>query len=49
MNLKESISLTLTEIRRENIIGTSILEDLVEAFFKTYAEYDALRSSKMTK
>nr|XP_009790290.1 PREDICTED: uncharacterized protein LOC104237764 [Nicotiana sylvestris] len=49
MKLEESISLTLTEIRRENIIDISTLEDLVEAFFKTYAEYDALRSSKMSK
>ncbi|XP_009801417.1 uncharacterized protein [Nicotiana sylvestris] len=49
MKLEESISLTLTEIQRENIIDISTLEDPVEAFFKTYTEYDALRSSKMSK
>ncbi|OIT34900.1 hypothetical protein A4A49_20874 [Nicotiana attenuata] len=38
MKLEESISLTLTKIRRANIIDISTLEDLVEAFFKTYAE-----------
>ncbi|XP_075098325.1 uncharacterized protein LOC142175442 isoform X2 [Nicotiana tabacum] len=47
--LEESIALSLEEIKKENVIDTSTLEALVEAFFKTYADYDALRSSKMTK
>ncbi|KAG5580676.1 hypothetical protein H5410_051303 [Solanum commersonii] len=47
--LELSIASTLEEIRKVNIIDVSSLEDLVENFFKSYAEYDTLRSSKMTK
>ncbi|OIT25364.1 hypothetical protein A4A49_26757 [Nicotiana attenuata] len=47
--LEESIALTLEEIKKENVIDSSTLEALVEAFFTTYADYDTLRSSKMTK
>ncbi|KAG5615154.1 hypothetical protein H5410_014978 [Solanum commersonii] len=36
-------------IRKVNIIDVSSLEDHVENFFKSYVEYDTLRSSKMTK
>ncbi|XP_016481240.2 uncharacterized protein LOC107802287 [Nicotiana tabacum] len=49
IKLEKSISLTLTEIRRGNIIDISTLEVLVEALFRTYVEYGALRSSKMSK
>ncbi|OIT05120.1 hypothetical protein A4A49_41355 [Nicotiana attenuata] len=42
MKLEDNISFALTKIRRENIIDISTLADLVEAFSKTYAEYDAL-------
>ncbi|KAH0698813.1 hypothetical protein KY284_013028 [Solanum tuberosum] len=47
--LESSIASTLEEIRKVNIIDVSSLEDHVENFFKSYAEYDTLRSSKMTK
>ncbi|KAH0722656.1 hypothetical protein KY290_005312 [Solanum tuberosum] len=47
--LESSISSTLEEIRKVNIIDVSSLEDHVENFFKSYTEYDTLRSSKMTK
>ncbi|KAK4721486.1 hypothetical protein R3W88_011719 [Solanum pinnatisectum] len=47
--LESSIASTLEEIRKVNIIDVSSLENLVENFFKSYAEYDTLRSSKMTK
>ncbi|KAK4737480.1 hypothetical protein R3W88_001177 [Solanum pinnatisectum] len=47
--LESSIASTLEEMRRVKIIDVSSLEDLVENFFKSYAEYDTLRSSKMTK
>ncbi|KAH0730259.1 hypothetical protein KY289_001447 [Solanum tuberosum] len=47
--LESSIASTLEEIRKVNIIDVSSLEDQVENFFKSYAEYDTLRSSKMTK
>ncbi|KAH0688041.1 hypothetical protein KY284_018594 [Solanum tuberosum] len=47
--LESSIASTLEEIRKVNIIYVSSLEDHVENFFKSYAEYDTLRSSKMTK
>ncbi|KAK4718325.1 hypothetical protein R3W88_016663 [Solanum pinnatisectum] len=47
--LESSIASTLEEIRKVNIIDVSSLEDLVENFFKSYAEYDTVRSSKMTK
>ncbi|KAH0636783.1 hypothetical protein KY289_036698 [Solanum tuberosum] len=46
---ESSIASTLEEIRKVNIIDVSSLEDHVENFFKSYAEYDTLRSSKMTK
>ncbi|KAH0698967.1 hypothetical protein KY284_013182 [Solanum tuberosum] len=49
IELKSSIASTLEEIRKVNIIDVSSLEDHVENFFKSYAEYDTLRSSKMTK
>ncbi|KAH0698670.1 hypothetical protein KY284_012885 [Solanum tuberosum] len=47
--LESSIASILEEIRKVNIIDVSSLEDQVENFFKSYAEYDTLRSSKMTK
>ncbi|WMV50893.1 hypothetical protein MTR67_044278, partial [Solanum verrucosum] len=47
--LESSIASTLEEIRKVNIIDVSSLEDHVENFFKSYTEYDTLRSSKMTK
>ncbi|KAG5577589.1 hypothetical protein H5410_057723 [Solanum commersonii] len=47
--LESSIASTLEEIRKVNIIDVSSLEDHVENFFRSYAEYDTLRSSKMTK
>ncbi|KAG5599195.1 hypothetical protein H5410_030565 [Solanum commersonii] len=47
--LESSIASTLEEIRKVNIIDVSSLEDHVKNFFKSYAEYDTLRSSKMTK
>ncbi|KAH0747182.1 hypothetical protein KY290_009457 [Solanum tuberosum] len=47
--LESIIASTLEEIRKVDIIDISSLEDLVENFFKSYAEYDTLRSSKMTK
>ncbi|KAH0761502.1 hypothetical protein KY290_017575 [Solanum tuberosum] len=47
--LESSIASTLEEIRKVNIIDVSSLEDHVENFFKSYAEYDTLRSAKMTK
>ncbi|KAG5599197.1 hypothetical protein H5410_030567 [Solanum commersonii] len=47
--LESSIASTLEEIRKVNIIDVSSLEDHVENFFKSYAEYDTLRSSNMTK
>uniref|UniRef100_M1DS10 Uncharacterized protein n=1 Tax=Solanum tuberosum TaxID=4113 RepID=M1DS10_SOLTU len=49
IELESSIASTLEEIRKVNIIDVSSLEDHVENFFKSYAEYDNLRSSKMTK
>ncbi|KAH0764942.1 hypothetical protein KY285_000813 [Solanum tuberosum] len=49
IELESSIASTLEEIRKVNIIDVSSLEDHVENFFKSYAEYDSLRSSKMTK
>ncbi|KAH0671485.1 hypothetical protein KY285_025029 [Solanum tuberosum] len=47
--LESSIASTLELIRKVNIIDVYSLEDHVENFFKSYAEYDTLRSSKMTK
>ncbi|KAH0665733.1 hypothetical protein KY285_026939 [Solanum tuberosum] len=47
--LESSSASTLEEIRKVNIIDVSSLEDHVENFFKSYAEYDTLRSSKITK
>ncbi|KAH0727911.1 hypothetical protein KY290_003617 [Solanum tuberosum] len=47
--LESRIASTLEEIRKVNIIDVSSMEDHVENFFKSYAEYDTLRSSKMTK
>ncbi|KAH0764534.1 hypothetical protein KY285_000405 [Solanum tuberosum] len=38
--LESSITSTLEEIRKVNIIDVSSLEDHVENFFKSYAEYD---------
>ncbi|XP_060168638.1 uncharacterized protein LOC132599332 isoform X2 [Lycium barbarum] len=49
MVLEASIASTLEELRKINIIDVSALEGLVENFFKAYAEYDSLKSSKMTK
>uniref|UniRef100_M1DHF2 Uncharacterized protein n=1 Tax=Solanum tuberosum TaxID=4113 RepID=M1DHF2_SOLTU len=49
IELESSITSTLEEIRKVDIIDVSSLEDLVENFFKSYAEYNTLRSSKMTK
>ncbi|KAG5605345.1 hypothetical protein H5410_026837 [Solanum commersonii] len=49
IELESSIASTLEEIRKVDIIDVSSLEDLVENFFKSYAEYNTLRSSKMTK
>ncbi|KAH0643747.1 hypothetical protein KY285_032823 [Solanum tuberosum] len=49
IELESSIASTLEEITKVNIIDVSSLEDHVENFFKSYAEYDTLRSSKMTK
>ncbi|KAK4724032.1 hypothetical protein R3W88_026811 [Solanum pinnatisectum] len=48
-DLESSIASNLEEIRKMDIIDISALDDLVEDFFKSYVEYDALRSSKMTK
>uniref|UniRef100_M1DCB5 Uncharacterized protein n=1 Tax=Solanum tuberosum TaxID=4113 RepID=M1DCB5_SOLTU len=47
--LESSIASTFEEIRKVNIIDVSSLEDHVENFFKSYAEYDTLRLAKMTK
>ena len=47
--LESSIVSTLKEIRKVNIIDVSSLEGHVENFFKSYANYDTLRSSKITK
>ncbi|KAK4341244.1 hypothetical protein RND71_039745 [Anisodus tanguticus] len=47
--LEASIASNLEEIRKANITDISTLENLVETFFKAYAEYDSLRSLKMTK
>ncbi|KAH0709112.1 hypothetical protein KY284_010539 [Solanum tuberosum] len=49
IELESSIASTFEEIRKVNIIDVSTLEDHVENFFKSYAEYDTLGSSKMTK
>ncbi|KAH0672493.1 hypothetical protein KY284_023580 [Solanum tuberosum] len=49
IELESSIASTLEEIRKVDIIDVSSLEDLVENFFKSYAEYNTLRSSKMIK
>ncbi|WMV50257.1 hypothetical protein MTR67_043642 [Solanum verrucosum] len=48
-DLESSIASNLEEIRKMDIIDISAFDDLVEDFFKSYTEYDALRSSKMTK
>ena len=47
--LESSITSTLEEIRKVNIIDVSSLEDHVENFFNSYVEYDILTSSKITK
>ena len=47
--LESSIASTLGEIRKVNIIDVTSLEDHVQIFFKSYAEYDTLQSSKITK
>ena len=47
--LDGNIASTLEDIRKVNIIDVSYLEDHVENFFKSYTQYDTLRSSKITK
>ncbi|KAH0696534.1 hypothetical protein KY290_013902 [Solanum tuberosum] len=47
--MKYPSSFLQLRLRRQTTLDISSLEDLVENFFKSYVEYDTLRSSKMTK
>ncbi|KAH0692475.1 hypothetical protein KY285_019572 [Solanum tuberosum] len=47
--MKYPSSFLQLRLRRRTTLDISSLEDLVENFFKSYAVYDTLRSSKMIK
>lgn len=47
--LENGVNMLIEDLKGINAINTSILEDSVNAFIKTYEEYDAMKSSSSRK